>query len=158
MKKNIFRKSSIDRVSSPDQLDEYIRVVKPSVWLVLCAIVLLLTGFLAWACLGTIHTLVPASIVSEGNQLSCYINLGDSARVKPGMIVTANGEKGVILEAPVLHAMQDQEKQTVMQTGTFDDGSSYCYITKIEFPELKDGVYPAEIIVESINPVTFVLH
>ena len=40
MKDNIFRKSSIDRVNSPEQLDQYIRVASPGIWLVLTGIVL----------------------------------------------------------------------------------------------------------------------
>ena len=42
---SLFRQKSIDRVSSPEQLNDYIRVTTPSVWLALIAIILLLTGF-----------------------------------------------------------------------------------------------------------------
>ena len=57
-KKSIFREKSIRRVSSPEQLNDYIRVTTPSVWLVLIAIVVLLVGILAWSVFGTveIHT------------------------------------------------------------------------------------------------------
>ena len=44
MNSQLFRKSSIDRVSSPEQLNSYIRVSNPGVWLVLAAVVLLLTA------------------------------------------------------------------------------------------------------------------
>ena len=52
---NIFRQKSIDRVSSPEQLNDYIRVTTPSVWLVLIAIILLLVGMVAWSVLGTVE-------------------------------------------------------------------------------------------------------
>ena len=54
---SIFREKSISRVSSPEQLNDYIRVTTPSVWIVLLAIVLLLVGMLAWTVLGrvTVH-------------------------------------------------------------------------------------------------------
>ncbi len=52
---SVFRKKSMDRVSSPEQLNDYIRVTSPSVWLVLSAIVLLLLGMLAWSILGTVE-------------------------------------------------------------------------------------------------------
>ena len=45
---SIFRQKSIDRVSSPEQLNDYIRVTTPTVWLVLLALVILLLGMLAW--------------------------------------------------------------------------------------------------------------
>lgn len=53
----IFRQKSIKRVSSPEQLNDYIRVTTPSVWIVLAALVALLAGMLAWSVLGrvTVH-------------------------------------------------------------------------------------------------------
>ncbi len=53
----IFRKKSMDRVSSPEALNDYIRVTTPSVWIVLIALVVLLLGMLAWSILGrvTVH-------------------------------------------------------------------------------------------------------
>lgn len=57
MNNSIFRQESIDKVSSPEKLDDYIRVTTPSVWLTLIAIILLLTGALIWGIFGevTIH-------------------------------------------------------------------------------------------------------
>ena len=50
MKKSVFRNESLDRVNSPEELNEYIKVTSPSVWIVLTAIVLLLVGFIVFAC------------------------------------------------------------------------------------------------------------
>ncbi len=52
---SLFRQKSIDRINSPEQLNDYIRVATPSVWLVLAALVLLLIGMLAWGALGTVE-------------------------------------------------------------------------------------------------------
>ncbi len=53
----IFRKKSMDRISNPEALNDYIRVTAPSVWIVLIALVVLLVGMLAWSVLGrvTVH-------------------------------------------------------------------------------------------------------
>ena len=50
---SIFREKSLERMSSPEQLDDYIRVTTPSVWMGLLAVVILLAGILAWSMLGT---------------------------------------------------------------------------------------------------------
>ena len=50
--KQIFRKSSIDRVSSPEQLNDYIRISNPSVWMVLAAVIVLLAGVCVWGIFG----------------------------------------------------------------------------------------------------------
>ena len=54
----IFREKSLERVSSPEALNDYIRVTTPSVWIVLAAAVLLLVGMLCWSVFGrvSVHT------------------------------------------------------------------------------------------------------
>ncbi len=51
----LFRKKSLDRISSPEQLNDYIRVTSAPVWIVLLAIVVLLVGLIAWATFGTVE-------------------------------------------------------------------------------------------------------
>ena len=51
---SIFREKSLKKVSSPEALNDYIRVTTPSVWLVLIALVLLLAGIFAWSVFGTV--------------------------------------------------------------------------------------------------------
>ncbi len=53
--KSIFREKSLDRVTSPEQLDEYIKVTTPSVWLILIATIILIVGALFWAVFGRIQ-------------------------------------------------------------------------------------------------------
>lgn len=69
---SIFRQKSIDKISSPEKLDDYIRVTTPSVWITLAAIVVLLVGVIVWGVFGelTIHnndgsteTVAPISFV-----------------------------------------------------------------------------------------------
>ena len=52
---SIFREKSLERVSSPESLNDYIRVTTPSVWLVLLAVVVLLVGILAWSIFGKVE-------------------------------------------------------------------------------------------------------
>ena len=71
---SIFRQKSIDRVSSPEQLNDYIRVTTPSVWLVLIAIILLLVGMLAWSVFGTVEATAADGSRSEIHPISIVIN------------------------------------------------------------------------------------
>lgn len=51
---NLFRKKSLERISSPEQLDDYIKVTTPSVWIILIAIGILLAGTIIWGVFGEI--------------------------------------------------------------------------------------------------------
>ena len=48
MDNKIYRETSVNRISSPEQLNDYLKVTKPGVWIVLLAVALLLAGLLVW--------------------------------------------------------------------------------------------------------------
>jgi hypothetical protein len=48
-KNKIFRKNTLDRISSPEKLNEYIRVSRPSVWIILAAIIVIIAAAAFWA-------------------------------------------------------------------------------------------------------------
>ena len=58
MNNSIFRQKSMDRVSSPEQLNDYIKVTNPGIWVVLAAVIVLLLGFIVWGAVGTLETRV----------------------------------------------------------------------------------------------------
>ena len=49
MENNLFRQKSIDRISSPEELHDYMRVTSPRLWMILGAIAVLLAGFIVYA-------------------------------------------------------------------------------------------------------------
>ena len=44
----LYRKGSLEQIQSPEQLNDYLRVTNPSVWVLLTAVILLLAGLLVW--------------------------------------------------------------------------------------------------------------
>ncbi|MBQ4482075.1 MAG: hypothetical protein II966_02470 [Lachnospiraceae bacterium] len=55
MADSIFREKSLERVSSPEKLNDYIRVTTPSVWVILIATFLILFGAIVWSIFGRIN-------------------------------------------------------------------------------------------------------
>ena len=74
MKKSVFREKSVTQVASPEQLNDYIRVSTPAVWLVLAAILLLLISVIVWACLGRLEMHTDTGAVEEIAPISFVIN------------------------------------------------------------------------------------
>lgn len=68
-----FRKESLDRAKSPEQLDDYIRVSNPGVWMVLGAVVLLLVAGIVWACCGRLVDTMPTVLVVQDGKATCYV-------------------------------------------------------------------------------------
>lgn len=62
MENNIFRKSSLERISTPERLNEYIKITSPGIWGVLSGCLALLTAVVFWGFYGNI----PDSVKAEG--------------------------------------------------------------------------------------------
>ncbi len=54
-KTGLFRQKNLDRISTPEQLRDYIHVTTPGIWIVLLAIIILLAGVLIWGAFGSIQ-------------------------------------------------------------------------------------------------------
>lgn len=92
-KNSLFRKSSLERLSSPEQLNRYIKIVSPSILFVLVGLIFLTAGGLVWAIGGSIPVTVDVPGVllnaTAGDLLTvqCVLPTDESAKVFPGMDV-----------------------------------------------------------------------
>ena len=70
----LFRQKSLDRVSSPEKLNDYIRVTTPSVWLALAAVLVMLAGMIVWSVFGTIPAHAADGSVKNIHPISYIMN------------------------------------------------------------------------------------
>ena len=71
---NIYREKSINQVNQPEDLNDYIRVTTPSVWIVLIAVALLLAAILGWMIFGTVEEHNDDGSTTETHPISYVIN------------------------------------------------------------------------------------
>lgn len=86
----LFRKSTLERVSSPEQLNEYIKVNNPSLVLMLIGLLIIVISGITWVVSGGIpETPSVDGVMIENSagekEISCYVPVGDSQRLKEGM-------------------------------------------------------------------------
>lgn len=70
---NVYRKSSIEKLANPEQLDKAVTISSPLSWLALVGLALAIAVGLAWAVWGTLPTTVTAQGVMAGAVDSCAI-------------------------------------------------------------------------------------
>lgn len=85
MSVSIIRRQSLDRISSPEQLTDYIRVSNPSVWIILSAVVVLLISVLIWSVFGTLSTTLKVTAYVKDGVSVCYVDSSTAAKLKSGM-------------------------------------------------------------------------
>ncbi len=154
-KQSVFRKQSIDSVSSPEQLNDYIKAADPGVWLILSAIILLLCGVCVWGIFGRLDTAVSVGAVCEGGELSLYIPEADKDKVTSGMSVAVNGAEykiASISDSPVL--LDTDADAYALHASSLEQGD-FAYIAKAR-AELSDGSYEAVITIDSVSPMSFI--
>jgi HlyD family secretion protein len=95
----IFRQAALDKLASPEQLDELVTVADTRGWIGALGLGLVLAAFLAWGMFGTIRTEVQADgiLVSEAGRvigaLAPAAGTVEALLVKPGDVV----ERGQVL-------------------------------------------------------------
>ena len=157
MNNNLFRKKNVERVASPEQLNDYIHVSNPSAWIVLAAFAILLFGICVWGIYGRLDTTL--SVVAEKEDISvvCYVKEADIDKVKNGMIVEIDGAefKVVDIEKTPIHVDESLSDYTKHVGGLVD--GEWVYRVYVDCPADFDGnVFPAKIIIERVNPFYFV--
>lgn len=48
MKNNLFRKEAVEKITSPDDLNMYVKVLNPRIWLILAGIAIAIAGLVAF--------------------------------------------------------------------------------------------------------------
>jgi hypothetical protein len=73
-KRELFSEEAIERVLTPERLDGYLRVVRPSAWIAVLALTLFATGALIWAVVGTFpHSLSAKGIIGTDGVIVSYL-------------------------------------------------------------------------------------
>jgi HlyD family secretion protein len=121
MESSIFRKTSLERLSSPEQLDTIMRITGAKRWLALAGMFLILSVAVVWGYAGTIDTKVGGSgvIVRTGTVLNVVtggagmvtgvkVDVGD--RVKAGQVVATVSTGDVMEKMRLANSAVDEAK------------------------------------------------
>jgi HlyD family secretion protein len=127
-KSNLFRKEALDRLSSPERLDQLMQVVQPKKWIPLAAMGTIITAGLAWSVFGRIPITVagqgvlvfPSKVVSvqsftAGTLLTVNIRPGDKIK-KNQVLATIDQtelQKKLELARTKLAQLRDQDRNAI---------------------------------------------
>ena len=158
MSNGIFRKKSLDKISSPEQLNDYIKVANVSVWLVLALLICFLAGLCAWGFFGHMDTGFFCAAYCENGTLSCFICEDDmDAKVNAGIVVRVDGMEFIldsVNERPQ-KAGQVMDEYTLHLSNLSEDAWVYCAFAHAGLP---NGSYSVYVLKSSTSPLSFLLN
>jgi len=130
----LFRQKTLDRISSPEQLTDYLRVTNPGIWIFLAAVIVLLAGIFFWSMVGTLEMTAQARVITENHV----------AQVIPA------GAETLAVGMPLRVAGQDA---LILTTDTDAYGRPYG-TAELNLP---DGAYDGVVVTEAAHPIQFLL-
>ena len=159
MKDSLFREKSADRISTPEQLNDRLRVVNPGMWLLLTGILLVLAGVCVWGIFGRLNTVLAVGAMTEHGKTICYVKEESRNQIMPGMEVTAEGATTFVEEISLLPVPVDSDfPEYLCHVGKLSPGE-WVYIITLKDPLGENGsVFLADIVIESVAPVWFVVN
>lgn len=160
MENKLFRKKSLERISSPEQLHDYMRVTSPRLWMTLAAIVILLAGFIAYASTASMENTMPIKVHAENidsfreeengeivtepaTVFSASLPISCKEVVETGMRLRMGNEEGTIEMIAMVGPEEDDEKMLLI----IDMDNERLL--------LPDGEYDADLVLETTTPVSF---
>ncbi|MBR3224316.1 MAG: hypothetical protein IKF78_03245 [Atopobiaceae bacterium] len=177
--KQLFTQESLERMQSPEKVDEYIRVSRPSVWVLVAALVLIVCGALVWGFTGSIAKTQSTKGVmyeEDANHILCLLPLEVGGQYLVGHeanIALASGQsiQGTVIavgEDPM--SFEEVQKQTRsdwrFQTLWGDTQDLYQYAITIGYEgdaQNAYGLQPRElvdvsVVLTDVAPITYVLN
>lgn len=118
MKSELFSKTAVESLSTPEQLDIQVKIIRPSSWILFAAILIAAASAVIWAFLGTISNGVDYAgvIFGDKNVISLYAEMGgvvqdvladEGEQVKEGDILAVISEDVHLEEIELL--IKEQE-------------------------------------------------
>lgn len=149
----------MERAKENGQLHDYIRVTRPGTALMLAGIALVIAGLIAFGAFGRLDTTLSAGAMAREGRLLCYIKEADAAQVAVGMPVTAGGAAytvGAIAGDPI--RVDGHFPAYLCHVGGLMEGE-WVYEAVLEGESAQEGrIFTANIVIERIAPLTFILN
>ena len=154
MDNQLFRQKSIDRISSPEQLHDYMRVTSPRLWMILSVIIALVVGLIIFSTLATMESTLDVTITVER-----YTYEDTDAGTKEEVMM-------ITMEVPIEYkdtVVPGMEVRFANKKGTID----FVYLDQnglaasIVMPadeKLPNGEYPGEVVLDRKTPIDFLLN
>lgn len=163
MDNNLFRKESLDNISSPEQLNDYIKVSNPSIWLLVGALCILVAAFMSWCFIGDLPTTVDKAAIVFNEEVTCYLSNEDAMKVREGMPVTiGNGLSGTVKSVASLPLSAKEVDDIIKSDYVYQYlGVSDWNIRVIITPSekiTKDELTNVSITTDTVKPIAFLFN
>ena len=153
MEKPLFREKSMERISSPEELHDYMRVTSPRIWMILSAIVVLLAGFIVYASTVNMESTIPVRV--SVYQMEQEKPEGGTAKTTQILAMPDYNLREQVAVGMELRLGNETGKVTWMSEDAESNTLTLAFSMEHEYIPLDEGEYDAELVTESKTPISF---
>lgn len=156
----LFRKSSVDKVFSPEKLDTAIQVVNPQFILIVAAVFLLMGALVLWSAFGEVQSCADAVAIPTEGGVICYADARDRHAMRPGLeVVTATGTGSIaeVSGTPISRAEAETEIGDAY-TAYIARLSDWNIRLRLDVAPAAEQAFPVTIIAERMRPIELFLN
>ncbi len=154
--KPLFREKSLEQFSSPEQLNDYIRVTNPSVFLLLIAVIIFLIGVVIWGMTGTIESKIKVNAIVNDGTLTAYVPEKQAEDLDLTSTIAVNGNEYTI--STISNVMRAADALSDGQLAAYQLGANEMVYAVSAMTALPDGSYTADVIVAKLRPADLILN
>ena len=159
---SIFNKRATEKLRSPEDLDKYVQVTNPSVWVIMLAIVVLLAAVLVWAVFGAVSTSVTTTGVVVKGQALCFLDAEEVAKVKVGDVANVDGERMTVSSVASIPGSREEVSKVLesdyLVSALLNGDWAYAIQFEGDTSELASDVpLTVNITVERVAPISLIL-
>ena len=108
---NIFRKSAMERLSSPENLDQVMRVAPAKSWLAFVCLFVFVAALTCWACFARIARQAEGQgvLAQDSAEVVALFDADVTDKIRPGMKATFSLDSGAVLAGMVESVLRADE-------------------------------------------------
>lgn len=129
MSAGFFRKSALEKLSTPEKLDQLIKVTGPKAWIALFTVFIALGTGVCWAVFGTVKTKLDAIGVVLGGEIHEVVATSQGQLVKLNIVIGDKVKKGDVIatiKQPELY-QQIEDAKAILSDRKFEMGKLMAY-------------------------------
>lgn len=154
---SLFRAKNMERIESPESMNDYLQVTSPGVWLVLATVIVFLIGVCIWGFFGHIDSTAKVAVVATKDETFCLVPENALKSAIDNRSIKIN-EEDYELAPETLDPQIISESSNIywLLAGDLSIGD---IVYKIPLSQhLPEDVYSGSIVTETLTPFSLLLN
>lgn len=149
-------------ITSVNEFNDYIKICKPKIWIILIALIILMLSLTIWGIFGKIETKIDKQAISMNGTVYCFLDQNEIANISNNTSVKIE-DKLYKINNIYDKAFSSDQVETFLSEHNINlelnlNSNSVYYLLTIKVENVPYEIINISIIKESISPISFLIN